>query len=494
KFSHFSYFIQPILFAILPIFKLFSNNFEETAPIEIIILIIGTIILTISLFYIFNQVFNNYSKTSIYISFLYLMTIYGDIFVPRGTYNDSIKILSGLKYLNAYFFYPIWYLLIIIFFIYLFKIKKINNLFSNFMILPSILLLIFFTYKIISKKIKINSLIKKYDNYNNKFINRHINQLNKIKNSPYIKKPDIYYIILDAHASSEVLKKFFNYNLNLFTKKLKEMGFLIKNDSYSNYDNTSLSIPSSLNMNFYNINNHSLSSYRFYKNNCSIFLKKIGYKIINISPYHFKFNWKLKNIFNTDTYFDFTNNFFIKTLLQNFSKLIFVKSRRKCILNQIKKLKNSIRINGPKFIFSHFMCPHDPFVFDKKGDLRMFIQREPYFRNAYLEQLTFIDNQILIIIKQILKESKNPPIIILQSDHGCRMFDFSEKEINKLNKKEKKDIMFGILNCLYLPYIKKNNFNFNVSPVNNFRILFNSYFGTKFKILPNKCIKNTIKI
>ena len=64
----------------------------------------------------------------------------------------------------------------------------------------------------------------------------------------------------------------------------------------------------------------------------------------------------------------------------------------------------------------------------------------------------------------------NSPIIIIQGDHGL----FSSNL----------DWRFGILNAYYLP--GHNDLLYpKITPVNTFRLIFNSYFGTDYQLLPD---------
>ncbi len=63
-------------------------------------------------------------------------------------------------------------------------------------------------------------------------------------------KPDIYYIIFDAYASSKQLKDEYGYSNQAIEDFLHNKGFYIAKDSKSNYNYTAFSIGSTLNMNY----------------------------------------------------------------------------------------------------------------------------------------------------------------------------------------------------------------------------------------------------
>jgi hypothetical protein len=81
----------------------------------------------------------------------------------------------------------------------------------------------------------------------------------------------------------------------------------------------------------------------------------------------------------------------------------------------------------------------------------------------------FINNRILPILQTLISQSPNPPVIIVQGDHGVR-------DQNRLKN----------LSAFYLPGDGKEKLYPNITPVNTFRIVFNTYFGTNYSLLPDK--------
>ena len=62
--------------------------------------------------------------------------------------------------------------------------------------------------------------------------------------------PDIYYIILDAYARSDMLKSIYSTDNSGFLRDLEGMGFSVPSRAKSNYSQTYLSMASSLNLNY----------------------------------------------------------------------------------------------------------------------------------------------------------------------------------------------------------------------------------------------------
>jgi hypothetical protein len=76
---------------------------------------------------------------------------------------------------------------------------------------------------------------------------------------------------------------------------------------------------------------------------------------------------------------------------------------------------------------------------------------------------------LIPVLEGIFKNSKYPPIIILQGDHGMSV-----------------DTRDKILNAIYMPDGGMENLYPSISPVNTFRVIFNNYFGTDLPLLEDK--------
>jgi hypothetical protein len=75
---------------------------------------------------------------------------------------------------------------------------------------------------------------------------------------------------------------------------------------------------------------------------------------------------------------------------------------------------------------------------------------------------------MLQAIDTIVANSETPPIIIIQGDHGPRL--------------QPKDKRFWNVTAIYFPNHKDKLYS-TISPVNIFRLVFNTYFGGKYDIL-----------
>jgi hypothetical protein len=318
--------------------------------------------------------------------------------------------------------------------------------------------------------------------------------------------PDIYYIILDMYTRGDVLQSDFNYDNTPFTDQLKKMGFYVADCSQSNYAWTQLSLSSSLNLNYLqelgaqiaNAKDRAVLTPLIKESLARKLLEDIGYKTV---AFETGFAWT--EWYDATRYIAPAGSSIFSHQLQPFTymlnrltalKILFdawpelaagkidqdfpYSSNQQTELYVLDQLKNLHSMPGPKFVFVHIPIPHPPFIFAPNGDAL----KDPgywskdgdpindeYFKKGYVSQVEFINNRILPILQTLITQSPTPPVIIVQGDHGVR-------DQNRLKN----------LNAYYLPGSGKEKLYPNITPVNTFRIVFNTYFGTNYPLLADK--------
>lgn len=317
--------------------------------------------------------------------------------------------------------------------------------------------------------------------------------------------PDIYYLIFDAYARDDVLKKYYNFDNTPFLSLLEEKGFYIARDSRSNYTQTCLSVSSSLNMTYLSTladqlgtnTNYVLPLNQMIKKNLLFeFLTQHNYKTISFATGYYP-----TEIHNADYYFspswvpdDFQNVLLERTPLPSLKFMFDMPDRRyKVIAHTISQLKEIPNLdNGPHITFAHLSIPHAPFHFDQYGNERKIFERgyanldtnseerQKYIK-GYIHQVKFVNSQIIEIVNCLLENSKTPPIIVIQSDHGPSSF-LKWNNPDKMTYYER----MAILSAFYLPDFDTQTISPSITPVNTFRIILNHYFQTDLDILEDR--------
>jgi hypothetical protein len=320
---------------------------------------------------------------------------------------------------------------------------------------------------------------------------------------------DIYYIIVEKYGSQKILNDYFHFDNSPFITYLKKQGFYVADGSLSNYLSTPLSLASSLNFTY--LNDLSKQVGENYKNRAPLykmlidyrvwrFLKSVGYSFIHVGPY---WDIDIQNKFADKNYSyqmfgmsDFTRIYLETTLLYPIMSSLNINNpfglrviHYNFSLDQINALENFSKDKSPKFIFAHLYITHDPWVFDENGG---FVSQQKYdalgYKTGYINTLKYANTKLETMIETIFKNSKKPPIIILQGDEGPRTENFYTNQNIPWTQATDEDFIVktGILNAYYFPDMAQNVLYPSITPVNSFRVLFNTYFGQHFDLLPDK--------
>ncbi len=314
--------------------------------------------------------------------------------------------------------------------------------------------------------------------------------------------PDIYYIILDSYTRDDSLLDLYGFDNSPFLNTLEEIGFYVGNCSRSNYAYTNLSLASSLNMNYIdalvslekldNKSGRPGGLKRFILNGLvRQNLENLGYTIV---AFETGFPWTEMN--DADIYLSpgqvaFSDLQLAKGLTE--FEVLFLKStaallvidlselfprsftneinkvgeyRRQQVLFVLDQLETIHAVKGPKFVFAHIISPHRPYFFEADGSVVMKVKSD---RAAYADQVAYLNSRVESLVRGLIDKSDTPPIIIIQGDHA--------------ESGQTKGGQLKILNVYYLPLGGKENLYSNISPVNTFRLIFNTYFGGDYPLL-----------
>jgi hypothetical protein len=307
--------------------------------------------------------------------------------------------------------------------------------------------------------------------------------------------PDIYYIILDAYMGQNALKRYLGFDNTAFVNTLKQKGFFVAPKSHSNYSWTSLSIASTLNMEYLTTQTNpdhpdrvsvdpSISERDLIlRNRVAQILRTLGYEYVDLSI------WQTNTYSDPRSYAyqfvtsDFTLALLRMTLLERplVENYLLGFAKRDRIIRRFDELRSLPLASGPRFIYAHFLVPHHPYVFDENGKVPPFLQMVAELgseKDLYKSQLLYANKEIQKTIDVILARSKRKPIIVLQGDHGAYRLGKSETENEQMR--------MSILNAYYLPDASKTLLYDSISPVNTFRLILNSCYGQHYGLLPDK--------
>ena len=319
--------------------------------------------------------------------------------------------------------------------------------------------------------------------------------------------PDIYYIIVDGYARADVLREYYEFDNSEFLNGLEKRGFTVNDSSRANYYWTFLSLASSLNFDYLQdiagpvfANAEFVSGRNGYEpigrlaqdNRAAHFLRSRGYRFVHVrssaqptirNPYADEQVSCKGSLFEDEYFRTLTEISWLKALGS-----VATSDLAECHKQRLQVVGDQARKPGPKFVFAHFLPPHHPYLFDRDGNVLKHVTLSNQFdfqaqlwedKHGYLEQIRFTNRSLTGLIDRIVAESERPPIIIVQSDHGPNL-------VGGLTGEQARALRFANFAAYLLPGAPRSVMPGDCAPVNQFRYIFNHYFGAGLPILPQR--------
>jgi hypothetical protein len=496
-----NYPFHPVIFAAYPILALLVSNLTEvslsTVVRPLILSLIASAILLLVLYLILRD-----SRKAALITSAILILFY--------SYGHAYILLKGINWQGIYLFRHRTLIPIMIggFFLLFWWILRGTNRISTataFLNAACLYLLVLSLYQLTSFLLQARTSQTE--------VNKNVHALQlKVNGQP----PDIYFIILDGYGRSDVLKNKYGYDNSDFLNALREMGFYVAECSQSNYAQTQLSLSATLNFNYLDALSDRYVPGTDDRTGLDIFIKHsavresleaAGYKTVSFAT-----GFLLSELYDADYYLapeqDIGElNEFERLLLQTTFARIVQDSKslgaedtgselfRRRTLFALDKLDKLDYIKEPKFVFVHLIVPHPPYVFGPTGGPiapeEVGTTRSENNINRYRDQVIFISNRMKEILPKVIANSDTPPIIVMMGDHGPTIPGSPSNRMSNLN-------------TIYVPDANVPFYS-TITPVNTFRLIFNTYFGQNlpllqdvshysdyddpfnFKTIPNRC-------
>lgn len=347
-------------------------------------------------------------------------------------------------------------------------------------------------------------------------------------------KPDIYYIVLDRYASQSVLTNQFNFTNSDFINFLGNQGYYTNPNAHNNYPYTTMSISSTLNADYQTdlikkfgaSPDQTIVPYHAAIQNSSVIakLKSLGYQYDLLGSWYDATNKSplADNLYQTDGQFWFLGKL---TMLDDLDKSeisgtwawrfiqqgltighlhlldYHSQSGTDMTMSQLATLKSlAAKTTGGRLILAHILVPHDPYYFNADGSLSTTPASDNSgqpIKQKYLGQVQYINSQMKQILTEINQKSNGQAVVVLQADEGPYPVQLNDQNFSQQSVDDELQTVdmrswsttdlkmkFGNLAAYHIPAAKPADLAAGADSVDVFRLIFNSYFGTKFNYLP----------
>ena len=452
--------------------------------------IITTAAFAVLLMALVNVLFKNIIKAGLFTSvFLIMFFIHGDL----------LFVLSRYVILPRGLLAAIFLVLLVVYFI---NLKKQNN--DNDLRVRTIL---FFAVGCTLILISIVFMLS-FQLSNNMALKERSDAYAEINMQDPASGPDIFYIIIDGYGRQDILDDLYDYDNSAFLASLEQRGFYIARESKANYCQTSLSLASSLNMDYVDAMIADLDRESYDRRPLMDLVRDSAVRAIleeeNYYLTSFFTPYSPVDINNVDNHQkrrlglnEFSHFLINKTPLPLLFRDFQYELYRRDILYVLDNNFESLDHNRPNFVYAHSIPPHPPFVFDDQGrplqvnrgfslaDGSHWGRDMDSYIEGYINHVEFVNTKILEMVDVILSKSEKP-IIIIQSDHGPGS-ELDWNEADKTNFKER----LSILNVYYFYDQDYDQLYDAITPVNTFRVIFNQYFGADLELLDDRSYFST---
>lgn len=314
------------------------------------------------------------------------------------------------------------------------------------------------------------------------------------------RRPDIFYLVFDEFAGFEAMRGYWKNadDVDAFAGWLRSQGFYVAEQSHGESINTIFEMARRLNYVNYPEKGSTLDV-RFRQiadNNAMRFLKEKGYTTIVFDEARSSMAYSAKPKIIADINYEDDPSIARKndgTLFDEFGMMVAdktmlralqryynisgsVQRRHQSFIFFTTKKLGELEDVSPKFIYAHLLLPHMPFMFDEDGGYvdPAYHHSWSYYEGNYNYSMTVARRMIENILADA--DPANPPVIILQSDHGARNQPANKKDPPPLADypEEYKTL---VLNAILIPNCPDAPLAPDMKPLNAFPIVFNCAFN-----------------
>lgn len=327
-------------------------------------------------------------------------------------------------------------------------------------------------------------------------------EANEIWSGQPTRKPNIYWIVTDSYPSPRQLGSYYRFQEPRFPRFLRSHGFSFSPDTYSNYNLTRLSVPSTLNMEYILEEGESYAEYHAGKsvwlpgrtnrdmveaisgdNRSVAFLRQLGYRYVHYEGRSFVLTrcrgYEDHCIEGTivvaseleHQLLSMTPYAAVVALSESFRRAVQPRRRSPSGtgIPELARALAELTVEPPFFLYAHLATPHRPFLNDAKCNV-LPLDYDRKDKHSFLEQVQCVNRHLTGLLVGLLARDPSA-IVLLTSDHGPRHSVPALTPLYELDDVQIRESL-GILSALRLPADCARHLRPNLTPINHMRLVF----------------------
>lgn len=328
-----------------------------------------------------------------------------------------------------------------------------------------------------------------------------------------VSRPHIIYIVPDRYAGNAVLESHYEFSNHVFTDRLRDMGFHVWDNQFSNYPKTFMSLASTLNGNYLTeVTDEAREKSASFGYLNSLIQDNAALKALQARGYEYTHigDWwgpternarADRNFEDARLPFRQLLRAYLEATPLNALLLHAAAKHTPCEVFEQKTrfIQETVQSEAPQFVFWHTLITHDPYIYAEDGSCRD-TKADRYFANdydarntAYIQHVNRFNAAILQMIKDVRAETERDVIFVIQADegpypkalvdsvyaHGAPPYNYINADPTEIRRKH------SVFNAIHLPSGDYADLESLASPVNNFRLILRELDGVQIPLLPD---------
>ncbi len=317
-----------------------------------------------------------------------------------------------------------------------------------------------------------------------------------------IRRPNIYWLVLDSYPNETILREVFQFDNGAFTQYLTERGFYVAPLSHANFNVTSASMTTALNMEYTYDEKEAYAEiradYRGWRpgrtrnglaatlagdNRVVGFLKQLGYRYVHFdngrwASFRCRGYEDVCIVGATAGLTELETGLLslvpygpLRTILGDRPTLSETRGTRPGSASgtgipEFARAVSELEIAAPYFVYAHVASPHSPHYNDENCDR---VSEGGYTDRSFVSQLRCVNRQMRELLDAIVRDDPQA-LVVVAGDHGAR-FTAPRARIDRLTPLQIRERL-GILAAFRVSDECRAQLSPTLSPVNFMRFVF----------------------